>query len=273
MPVLNTATKIALGSHVANRVYSGSNLVWQPATGWTPSVIASSINTWLQADLVTGTSGATISSVADSGPDGRGYATSFGFSPTLVTAALNAKNALSFNGQGLVTTSTIGTGIVDFGLYVVWHGLSGVNACRLVDTDLMEGFWTGRSLSDNQVIGGGIGLGTDPYGIYAAANNTAWHILTFERVSGTQNILVDGGQASISAAATSTAAMGNRLLYIAGESTNYGGCIPTDLLLAEMLFIDANVAANRQKIEGYMAWKWGLQSALPTGHPYKSAAP
>jgi len=30
---------------------------------------------------------------------------------------------------------------------------------------------------------------------------------------------------------------------------------------------------SRQKIEGYLAWKWGLQANLPANHPYKSAAP
>jgi hypothetical protein len=30
---------------------------------------------------------------------------------------------------------------------------------------------------------------------------------------------------------------------------------------------------NRQKIEGYLAWKWGLQGSLPIGHPYKNAPP
>jgi hypothetical protein len=30
---------------------------------------------------------------------------------------------------------------------------------------------------------------------------------------------------------------------------------------------------NRQKAEGYLAWKWGLQANLPAGHPYKTAAP
>ena len=30
---------------------------------------------------------------------------------------------------------------------------------------------------------------------------------------------------------------------------------------------------DRQKVEGYLAWKWGLQASLPVGHPYKSAAP
>jgi hypothetical protein len=30
---------------------------------------------------------------------------------------------------------------------------------------------------------------------------------------------------------------------------------------------------NRQLMEGYLAWKWGLQANLPSGHPHKSAAP
>jgi hypothetical protein len=30
---------------------------------------------------------------------------------------------------------------------------------------------------------------------------------------------------------------------------------------------------NRQKLEGYLAWKWGLQAGLPVGHPYKNTPP
>lgn len=30
---------------------------------------------------------------------------------------------------------------------------------------------------------------------------------------------------------------------------------------------------ERQVMEGYLAWKWGIQSMLPAGHPYKSARP
>jgi hexokinase len=30
---------------------------------------------------------------------------------------------------------------------------------------------------------------------------------------------------------------------------------------------------DRQKIEGYLAWKWGLQGNLPAGHPYKTISP
>jgi hypothetical protein len=30
---------------------------------------------------------------------------------------------------------------------------------------------------------------------------------------------------------------------------------------------------NRQRIEGYLAWKWGLTANLPAGHPYKTVGP
>ncbi len=30
---------------------------------------------------------------------------------------------------------------------------------------------------------------------------------------------------------------------------------------------------QRQKLEGAMAWRWGLQANLPGGHPYRSSRP
>lgn len=30
---------------------------------------------------------------------------------------------------------------------------------------------------------------------------------------------------------------------------------------------------NRQRMEGYLAWKWGLEGSLPAGHPYENAPP
>lgn len=31
--------------------------------------------------------------------------------------------------------------------------------------------------------------------------------------------------------------------------------------------------ANRQRLEGYLAWKWGLEANLPSGHPFKNTPP
>jgi hypothetical protein len=53
-----------------------------------------------------------------------------------------------------------------------------------------------------------------------------------------------------------------------GESGYWDGDIHEVLL-----YDNALSDTDRQKIEGYLAWKWGLQADLPSGHPYKSAAP
>lgn len=39
------------------------------------------------------------------------------------------------------------------------------------------------------------------------------------------------------------------------------------------IMVYTGVDYGRQKIQGYLAWKWGLQAKLPDGHPYKSASP
>jgi sugar lactone lactonase YvrE len=40
-----------------------------------------------------------------------------------------------------------------------------------------------------------------------------------------------------------------------------------------ILFNSTLSTSDRQKVEGYLAWKWGLQAKLPVSHPYYSAAP
>ena len=44
--------------------------------------------------------------------------------------------------------------------------------------------------------------------------------------------------------------------------------------LGEMIFTDGTEdLETQQKIEGYLAWKWGLQGELPVSHPYKNQKP
>jgi hypothetical protein len=44
--------------------------------------------------------------------------------------------------------------------------------------------------------------------------------------------------------------------------------------IAEICVIDAYATtADVEKLEGYLAWKWGTVSALDASHPYKSVAP
>ncbi len=42
----------------------------------------------------------------------------------------------------------------------------------------------------------------------------------------------------------------------------------------EILIYNTNLStSSREKIEGYLAWKWGIQISLPGSHPYYSGPP
>jgi hypothetical protein len=57
---------------------------------------------------------------------------------------------------------------------------------------------------------------------------------------------------------------------VAGNSTTGGG----NSKASEVVICDAALtAADRQKLEGYLAWKWGLEANLPADHPYKTNPP
>ena len=43
--------------------------------------------------------------------------------------------------------------------------------------------------------------------------------------------------------------------------------------ISEVIFIQSPTLDEQQKIEGYLAWKWGLVNDLPANHPYKNAPP
>jgi hypothetical protein len=48
---------------------------------------------------------------------------------------------------------------------------------------------------------------------------------------------------------------------------------PNGTEIAEYLVFENNLPANRQVIEGYLAWKWGLRSDLPAAHPFRNRPP
>lgn len=62
--------------------------------------------------------------------------------------------------------------------------------------------------------------------------------------------------------------------YGLGVNTNTSDYFVWNGYYGEVIYYNVQLSTdNRQKIEGYLAWKWGLQGNLPVGHPYYSAAP
>jgi hypothetical protein len=72
------------------------------------------------------------------------------------------------------------------------------------------------------------------------------------------------------------------LSYTPGDATGFligrrtaGGQEFLSGNICEIIGLSNNTlgTVDRQKIEGYLAWKWGLQGSLPADHPYKAAKP
>ena len=61
-------------------------------------------------------------------------------------------------------------------------------------------------------------------------------------------------------------------LFVNGQGGTSTNSYPS--YLAELVAFNTGLSlSNRQLIEGYLAWKWGLQASLPNTHPYYAATP
>jgi len=59
-----------------------------------------------------------------------------------------------------------------------------------------------------------------------------------------------------------------------GTNTNATASFSLQGQVGEVVIVDAALSqTDREKLEGYLAHKWGLEAGLPVGHPYASAPP
>lgn len=241
----------------------------RPQAPWTPAQITTAV--WLDAaDASTITlNGSTVSQWSDKSGNARiATQATAANQPTYVTTGLNGKPALSFDGgdfmSGLWSAATasqatvaivclyassastqaavsLGTGASNSGLGVGWNTLSSV-------------FNTFLWASGEATRAGFIATPVIHVGVLAPSSIT-------QSLNGN----------------TSTAVIGTTPTV----STNYqvGGIGGTLLLsngsrVSEVVILSSAASTDtRQKLEGYLAWKWGTEASLPVGHPYKNSPP
>lgn len=105
-----------------------------------------------------------------------------------------------------------------------------------------------------------------------------WHLIGASLDTSAESLKawLDGVE-EVSAAATGASLPASSLypLQIGGQTVSdgiIGVSVPQDL--AELIVVPAALStADRQKVEGYLAHRWGLSESLPADHPYKSAPP
>jgi hypothetical protein len=107
-------------------------------------------------------------------------------------------------------------------------------------------------------------------GIGSVASDEVWHVFEGLHVGTTARHFIDGSERGNSSR-TSTAAVENIgvCCSVANNGIIVGGYC--NCQVGEIIIV--NNLDNQTKIEGYLAWKWGLTPSLPALHPYKNERP
>ena len=193
--------------------------------------------------------------------------------PIVAAGALNGKAAVELDGAGKY--------FYVFDVTDSWSSGSAFFVAKL-DSDPPPANTDGPVVGDFGTEGAGDHY---PYsgdgGVYIGFGSTArktvgnpatslatWHISNFNSAAGAWSYYLNG--TSVFSTATNTVAWQTHA-YI-GFSARSNASL--DGKIAEVLLFNAVLGtSDRQKVEGYLAHRWGIASVLDAGHPYKASAP
>lgn len=241
---------------------------------WEPSELGADLALWLDADDADTLTlnGSNVAQWDDKSGNGRNVvqATS-ALQPVYGSNAINGKPALIFDGDDDKMSTTVGNifSTTDGGksiLSVIRYKDTTTGTQNVYMTDLAAN--TPRMYL--QANAGTLRAYNGTYltdGTYTAGQIDLSSLVQLS--SGTFLLYRDGTLAGTGVPPTAAATSG---FLIADSNTTFGS--NADIDTAEFVVFDGDIDdTDRQKIEGYLAHKWGLVANLPSNHPYKAAPP
>lgn len=245
---------------------------------WSPADLGAALLAWYKGDELAGSNGDPISTWPDD--SGGGHDATQGTSdkrPTLAAADLNGKNAVRFtsSSQQALNLPNIFSGASAGSAYLIVKAAADPAASN-ASSGLM---WMGSVVSTQSATHWPYTSGTayDAFGSTdrkTLGNPTpslaSWRIAGFHSAAGDYGVRLDGNAFF----STGTNTVGWSSAPRIGQSAHSSSPIYFNGWIAEAIFTTAKQSdADRQKVEGYLAHKWGLTGNLDAGHPYKSAPP
>jgi hypothetical protein len=240
--------------------------------GWTPAALGSALALWLDADAASTITlnGSTVSQWNDKSGNNRHAVQAVAASqPAYTPAGLNGKAVLTFDGSNDLFELSSGILLDDNFTHVhsvLGRATTGINSVDVGRTTTPQGYGTWW-FSDNA--------------LYSVLRGTSFMAHGSSTATGTFiNGLVrnnSGTQAyrngTAFGAAAGAAATANVTLNAIGRAQG-GNAAVHNGPMAEVIVGRSDLSTDdRQKLEGYLAWKWGLEANLPGDHPYKNAPP
>ena len=243
---------------------------------WTPSNLSAGVtlSLWLKGD--TGLTGTTtgsdffVSGWADqSGNSNDASQSTAASKPTTVPSGLNNYQTIKFDGtddfMNISDAATLDMEAFGLSIFIMAKpiGTAGANDRFLFKNNTYD---TGLEGTASRTTYSGDGGTSVAYG--SANSYTSGNFQIFEVVSN-DSYYVNGssvtGVTSISIGADNS----DNLLISSSPSANF-----LEAEYAEIIVVQGNVSdGDRQKIEGYLAQKYGTWPSLPSDHPYRTIAP
>ena len=253
---------------------------------------------WLDAADVNGTgrnpATGTITSWTDKSGSGNS-STGSGGTPTLTANSLNGKPGVAFSGTSYIQVPRVVTS--DWSIFIVFSTTqTGPNSTPTpgpgqAHTDSLDNhWWAGQGIFDGEVaaavndmgislcgsptgyLGYGVGdlaSGTDTTEFSATPVNTgAGFIGEFFRTQSSGNLQMFVNGAFQVSTTGSTANRISPTLKIGSIQTLPAGYYFTGNVYEIVCYSRVLSTNERQQIEGYFAWKWGLKASLGLGHPF-----
>lgn len=258
-----------------------SNVILRATSGFSPTSITG-LSLWFDPSDVTSlyqnsglttpisADGQTVSGMADK--SGNGYSATSSAGPTYKTSIVNGKSILRFNGSQWINNVSYPFPNTAYSIFAIGYLTSNNgNWQRLLqaynDGILFLGTYNGV-IATFTGTGGWQGGTSANSPSYTQLSN--WYLTEMQLTGSTLYPYVTGNAQSTKSGST-TSSFTN--LNIGGANGTYSGQ-PWTGDIGEIVIYNSYLSdANRQTIEGYLAWKWGLQSQLPANHPYKNGAP
>ena len=180
--------------------------------------------------------------------------------------AMNMSNGPYFTGAVSITTTTLTCFAVANTTRTLPNVVGDQRLVSLANTTNVDyGRTDGTIGLFNQLNGSKIGTWrTGPIGSDNITANTPF--LAVSQYTGTNGYLWQNGTAG---SLTGTASSGNFAItkYAIGNQANPTGEVWQGTIGEVILYNTALTTSQRQQVEGYLAYKWGLQSNLPSTHP------
>ena len=247
------------------------------SNNWTPEDIASGLTGWYDAaDASSITkSGNSVSQWSDKSGQGLHLTQNDAAKQPQSGAQINSLSALDFTGDDMKTSSNpFAPAIQDAFVFMVGKtdSLSQGTAFTLTGSSNAANRWNshlpwsnGSAFFDAGGTSGGKRLSK---GGWAAAGDVWMAGLYNSTTEQVQQIFKDGSLFVGDANASAVNTVGK--IFIGSGASGSA----QDMTLGEVVILKGTVSAElRQRVEGYLAHKWGITAKLPADHPYKSEAP